>query len=82
MDNKKTKYEQLSQGGGGHIPGPLWFDHKKNLFFVYSPFNKTLPKSCLQMNQISVRFNEMGDIFPLNVAIIRFQKSDVSLYYE
>ena len=29
---------------------------------TYSPFHKTLPKSCLQMHQISARFYEMGDI--------------------
>ena len=27
-----------------------------------SPFHKTLPRSCLQMHLISVRFYEMGDI--------------------
>ena len=28
---------------------------------LYSPFHKTLPKSSLKMNWISVRFYEMGD---------------------
>ena len=30
--------------------------------FFYSQFNKTLPKSSLQMHWISERFYEMGDI--------------------
>ena len=31
---------------------------------TYSPFHKNLPKSCLQMNWIPVRFYETGDIIP------------------
>ena len=32
-----------------------------NIFFIYSPFHKTLPSSSLQMHFISVGFYEMGD---------------------
>ena len=33
----------------------------KEDWLIYRPFQKTLPKSSLQMHWISVRFYEMGD---------------------
>ena len=41
------------------LKGPL---KPRGLFFIYSQFHKTLPKSILQMQWISVRFYEMGDM--------------------
>ena len=46
---------------------------------MYSPFQKTLPKSSLQMNWVSVRFYEMGDIQIYVSYIYKFQETPFSL---
>ena len=46
--------------------------HKKE--FIYSPFHKTLPRSCLQMHWVSARFYEMGDSTTTNNSFFVHQR--------
>ena len=59
--NKRVKYEPLKGRGGGELTGPKWFDQKwafkvpyrvfQNIICtLYSLFQKTIPKSGLQMH--------------------------------
>ena len=40
-----------------------------NIYVKYSQFHKTLPKSRLQMQWISVKFYEMGDIWTYDISL-------------